>query len=83
MDKDRIKRALTDAFVAGQMSADIDESFINRLADELTPDASVPDLLKDARIALTFYRQWMSRKEPGTTYPFGIDAEDAARKASS
>ena len=34
--------------------------------------------LAHARIALTFYREWMARKEPGTTYPFGVDAEAAA-----
>ena len=41
----------------------------------------LPEALKNARIALTFYQQWMTRKEPGTTYPFGIDAENAARAA--
>lgn len=48
--------------------------------------ASAPDLLaalRDARIALTFYRQDMERQAaPGRRdYPFGIDAEESARAA--
>ena len=60
------------------------------MADKHTPApnaklmATAPLLLKalaHARIALTFYREWMARKEPGTTYPSGIEAEAAARAA--
>lgn len=48
--------------------------------------AAAPDLLaalRDARIALTFYREDMLRAAaPGTRdYPFGIDAENNARAA--
>jgi hypothetical protein len=37
--------------------------------------------LKIARIALTFYRRWMAKHEPATTYPYGIDAERILRNA--
>ena len=41
------------------------------------------DALKDARIALTFYRNWMKTHncdpDYNTEYPFGIEAEEAAR----
>lgn len=31
--------------------------------------------LQNARIALTFYREWMQKQSPGTDYPFGIKVE--------
>jgi len=34
-------------------------------------------MLKDARIALKFYRLWMEDNKPGTSYPFGVDSEKA------
>ena len=39
--------------------------------------------LKDARIALSFYRLWMAKavKDTPTDYPFGILAEEQARAA--
>jgi hypothetical protein len=47
--------------------------------------ASAPELLaalEEARIALTFYRNWMTLQTEGRTdYPFGIRAEDRARAA--
>jgi len=47
--------------------------------------ASVFDLLsalEDARIALTFYKNWMAKHTEGRTdYPFGIQTEDKARAA--
>ena len=38
--------------------------------------------LGDARIALTFYREWMDRRSQTNheRYPFGIEAEDTARR---
>jgi hypothetical protein len=47
--------------------------------------ASAPDLLsalEEARIALTFYRNWMTKHTDGRTdYPFGIQTQDKARAA--
>lgn len=34
--------------------------------------------LHDARIALTFYREYLSKRL--TLYPFGVEAENAIRK---
>jgi len=45
--------------------------------------ASAPEMFKtlaEARIALTFYREWMAREHPGTNYPFGNDCEKAAKE---
>jgi hypothetical protein len=53
--------------------------------------ASAPELLealKDCRVALTFYREWMHKHtvtnqddEPGTNYPFGDQCENKSRQA--
>jgi len=37
------------------------------------------DVLRKARIALTFYREEMARDIPGKDYPFGCECETAAR----
>ena len=38
------------------------------------------EALENARIALAFYREWMERDHPGTSYPFGMDCERDAEK---
>lgn len=41
-------------------------------------DVETKKLLTDARIALTFYREWMYERSviAKTTYPFGIEVEE-------
>jgi len=53
-----------------------------REIDELTARiAELEAALSNARIAMTFYREWMLAQDENscTRYPFGIDAENNAR----
>ncbi|MCR4330453.1 MAG: hypothetical protein NUV49_01065 [Patescibacteria group bacterium] len=43
-----------------------------------SPDAI--EALENCRIALVFYREWMAREHLGTSYPFGIDCENEAKR---
>lgn len=46
--------------------------------------SAAPELLeelKEARIALTFYREWMAEHVPLTTYPNGEQVEESCRAA--
>ena len=48
------------------------------------PETTIPELLKileQARIALTFYREWMLANSgyKKTTYPYGVEVEQAVR----
>lgn len=63
----------------------------NHAGDEFTEEtqanalliAAAPKLLEaleNARIALTFYREWMSKEHSETNYPYGNDCEKKARE---
>jgi len=81
----KAQRALNDLEIilddAGLEHDEIIQGWINKIAAELATNAALLAALENARIALTFYRERMEREEPGTTYPFGVDAETAARTA--
>ena len=69
-------------------AVDDDPEHITESIEYARKFAAVDDLLaalKNARIALTFYRNWMKTHncdpDYSTEYPFGIEAEEAARAA--
>ena len=69
-----------------KIRTDYGEKTVYGIADLIETETGLPELLgalKRARIALTFYREWMSAHCPegngSTQYPYGIDAENNAR----
>ena len=69
-----------------KIRTDYGEKTVYGIADLIETETGLPELLevlKRARIALTFYREWMSEHCPegngSTQYPYGIDVENGAR----
>lgn len=59
----------------------MDEVFVT-VAQQAARIAELEAALSNARIALTFYREWMLAQDENacTRYPFGVDAENVARE---
>ena len=52
------------------------EDDANQAAEKYASYQAIATAARDARIALTFYREWMlTHGEGETKYPFGVDAE--------
>ena len=71
----------------GKINTDYGQKTLEGIADLIERETELPELLevlKRARIALTFYREWMTDHCPegngSTQYPYGIDVENGARK---